>query len=462
MDLNHNFKYLHIGLSDDILRRKIYGDFKGAIQLIDRKLKTEDHPEVFRNSLIVQGEIMKRLPESFPYTKEEAIGKIRENIPDFTEEEFNERELNGEIEWIYIQGIPHYFLRFYQSMIKTDAAFAARAGVSNIISDGASVSIGDQEDPLDRATRKMQEEGSFANRITIRASVKIKDKYFKPGSLVRVHLPLPSECPQQSEIIIKKMEPCGGHIAPENALQRTIFWEKTMEENHPFTVEYSYIHRSQYNDINSIIPDKDQPSFDINEQVPHIIFTPYIQELTKTLTQGISCPLEKAKAIYDFVTLNVKYSFMRSYFCLENISETCARNLRGDCGVMALLFITLCRCAGIPARWQSGLVARPDYCGAHDWTMFYLAPYGWLYADPSFGTGAVREENEKRRQFYFGNLDPFRMVANTEFQADFTVAKKFWRADPYDNQVGEIETLHGGLRYFEFERSQEVIEFEEL
>ena len=31
--------------------------------------------------------------------------------------------------------------------------------------------------------------------------------------------------------------------------------------------------------------------------------------------------------------------------------------------VQALLFITLCRCAGIPARWQSGLFVTPDDTG---------------------------------------------------------------------------------------------------
>jgi transglutaminase-like putative cysteine protease len=129
---------------------------------------------------------------------------------------------------------------------------------------------------------------------------------------------------------------------------------------------------------------------------------------------------------------------------------------------MALLFITLCRCSGIPAGWQSGLITRPDFCGAHDWATFYIAPFGWLYADPSFGTGAVRQKNEERRLFYFGNLDPFRMVANTQFQTDFTNPKDFWRADPYDNQSGEIETLHHGLPYFEFDSFREVIEFEEL
>ena len=55
----------------------------------------------------------------------------------------------------------------------------------------------------------------------------------------------------------------------------------------------------------------------------------------------------------------MRYTFMPSYFVLENIAENCARSFTGDCGVFALLFVTLCRCAGIPAQWQSGLAAEP-------------------------------------------------------------------------------------------------------
>lgn len=173
-------------------------------------------------------------------------------------------------------------------------------------------------------------------------------------------------------------------------------------------------------------------------------------------------PLEKARIFYDFITLNMKYTFMPSYFILECIPDSAARSYTGDCGVFALLFITMCRCAGIPARWQSGLTAEPDFCGAHDWSRFYIAPYGWLYADPSYGTAAVRAQNEERRKFYFGNIDAYRMVANSEFEAPFTIEKQFWRADPYDNQVGEIETSDRGLRYEEYTRSKEVLSCEEL
>ena len=54
------------------------------------------------------------------------------------------------------------------------------------------------------------------------------------------------------------------------------------------------------------------------------------------------------------------------------------------------------------------------------------------------------------------------MVANRQFQAPFTVEKTHWRADPYDNQVGELETTARGFTYEEFDRTKEVLLCEEL
>ena len=89
-----------------------------------------------------------------------------------------------------------------------------------------------------------------------------------------------------------------------------------------------------------------------------------------------------------------------------------------------------------------------------------MEPYGWIFADPSYGTGAVRLNKEERRRFYFGNLDPYRMVANSAFAANFSVPKEQWRADPYDNQLGEIETSHRGFPLDGFLRSKEILSCE--
>lgn len=460
-NINESFRYLNTGLPEDILRRKLHGDFTGAVRLIDRRLAMGNVPQALRYCLIAQREMILRLPEDYPYTKAQALERVRVHIPDFTQEEFDQRVDAGQIGWIYQDGEMRFFNRFFESLCKAEPAFALRAVVK--LHGVESAGKGSQEEGrLDRCIRMMRERGSMSNRIRIRATLKLKDEQFVPGMFLRAHLPIPAACGQQSEVTIEEVVPPNGKIAPEDAPQRTVCWEEHMKENHEFVVQYSYVHKAVYHDVNQIRADLEQPSFFTQEEPPHIMFTPYIRELAASLTEGVEDSLNKARRFYDFITLNMKYTFMPAYFSLENIAENCARNFTGDCGVFALLFLTLCRCVGIPACWQSGLTAEPDFCGSHDWVRFYIAPYGWLYADPSYGTAAVRAENEERRKFYFGNLDPYRMVANSAFQAPFTVGKQHWRADPYDNQVGEMETAGRGLKYDEFERSKQVMLCQEL
>lgn len=465
MDINETFRSLNVGLPEDILRRKFYGDFEGAIRLIDRRLMRADIPQDLHNCMTVQREMMLRTPPDYPFTKEQAMACIRSHIIDFTEEEFDERVEAGKIGWIYLNGEPHYFARFFETMCKADHQFANRAGVQMYGVESVAGST-DREDRLERCTHLMKERGQIANRIRIRATIRLSDDRFTPGMFLRAHLPIPAACEQQDEIMVEEMTPSNGKVDPEDALQRTICWAGEWEDNPEFSVTYSYLHTARYHDLTrpgmaaALDPKELAPC--LREEAPHIMFTPYLRSLAAQLTQDKETPLEKARSIYDFITLNMQYTFMPAYFGLENIAENCARNFTGDCGVFALLFITLCRCAGVPARWQSGLAAEPDFCGGHDWAMFYVPTYGWLYADPSYGTAAVRAGKEERRKFYFGNLDAYRMVANRQFQAPFVMEKAHWRADPYDNQVGELETADYGLTYGEFERTKTVLLCEEL
>lgn len=460
-DMNENFRYLHMGLPEDILRRKLSGDFKGALRLIDQRLADPKIPQAMKHSLTAQREIICRLPADYPFTREEALARVREHIPDFTEAEFDERVDAGKIGWICSENGVRYFIRFFETLCKTEPAFGVRAGVTLPGAESAGKSAG-KETYQEYCIRRMKEEGSCSCRIRVRSTMRIKDEVFVPGMKVRAHLPIPAECPEQTDIVLEEISPAGGQAAPGDAPQRTVFWEKTLMENETFTVQYSYIRKAVYHDTDRLTPDPVQPDFFTQEEAPHIVFTPYIRELTEKLTEGVDSPLEKARRFYDFITKNMTYTFMPSYFVLDNIAENCARNFTGDCGVFALLFLTLCRCAGIPARWQSGMATEPAFCGCHDWAQFYIAPYGWLYADPSYGLAAVRAGKEERRQFYFGNLEPCRMAANHAFQAPFTEGKKFWRADPYDNQVGEIELENRGLRYDEYERDKQVLLCEDL
>ncbi len=461
MNINDTLVYAQYGLPEDIRRWKEIGYFDEAIRLIDLRLQESGTTDALKGSLLIQRKICQLLPTEFPYSKAEALAIIQKSIPDFTEAELDTYLDERRIRWIFVKGEMRIFDRFFSSLCKTAPGFAQRAGVTMPgVESAVSGSQGDSR--LDIAMKTMKAKGSMTNRIRIRAAVKLKDEHFSPGMFLRVHLPVPAGCRQQSDIRIEKVFPGNGILSPVDAPQRTICWEETMEENHEFLVEYSYLHTAVYKDAYHGAGIPGTYDFDLQEQPPHVVFSPYIRALCAELTEGITDPLMKARAFYNFLTLNMRYTFMPSYVMLENIAEDCARNYTGDCGVFSLLFLTLCRCAGIPAQWQSGLTAEPDFIGGHDWVRFYVEPYGWIFADTSYGTSAVRAGKEERRQFYFGNLDAYRLVANSAFQTNFTVPKEHWRADPYDNQLGEMETADRGFAFSEYERTKEILLCEEV
>lgn len=304
MKINDTFRYLHVGLPEDILRHKLCGNLEHAVRLIDRRLSMDNIPKALRACLTVQREMILRMPDDYPYTKADALAILREHIPDFSEEEFDERVDAGKIGWIYLNGEMHFFNRFFQTMCKAEPAFAVRAGVQ--MPGVESAGKGSQEEGrLDRCIRLMKENGSLSNRIRIRASMRIKDEHFTPGMFVRAHLPIPIPYRNQTDIRIEKVYPPTGKIDSPYVPQRTVCWEENMQENHEFYVEYSYVHTAYYTDTENpqetLMPENGEYTA---EEPPHILFTPYIRELVDSLTNGVTDPLEKARRFYDFITLN--------------------------------------------------------------------------------------------------------------------------------------------------------------
>ena len=166
--------------------------------------------------------------------------------------------------------------------------------------------------------------------------------------------------------------------------------------------------------------------------------------------------MRQAKGFYDWIGGNVKYSFAREYSTLTNISDYCLSHRYGDCGQEALLFITLCRSEGIPARWQTGWDIFPGAKDIHDWTEIYLAPYGWVPVDPWAGMsrdailhGADSDATPGVARFLFrrpGLLPDGRQ--RRPQPARWTRPKNTLRSDDVDFQRGELE-WSGGNIYFD-------------
>jgi transglutaminase-like putative cysteine protease len=122
-------------------------------------------------------------------------------------------------------------------------------------------------------------------------------------------------------------------------------------------------------------------------------------------TQHVNTPLQKARAIYDWVVDNT-FREPTVKGCgrgdIKTMLET--GNLGGKCADINTLFVGLCRASGIPAReaygmrvaesrqfkslGRSGVVSKAQHCRAE----FYLANIGWIPVDAADVRKAVLEE----------------------------------------------------------------------
>ena len=467
------FESMYLPLPSPVQQMKERGNLEDAEAYLQHLLETGECLPEERRRFRAELEILRRLPAEYPYTKAEALELVRRYVPNFSEADFDSLLMRGKIFWRYLDGEARFFGRFFDSLCKTDSFFAEAAEKRGHRIPGSDRRL------LEESAEKMRAQGELSVRITVRAELELEEAFFREGALVRAYLPLPRVTEEQSDIVLEEMS-AGGQLSAESAAQRVVFWEERLGENHPFIVSYRFLHTERYRDVYGLA-ERMQAEGRAEKQSENgttkygaekrtesgydsALFPPsaYLRSLAAALTEGVTEPLVKAKCFYDFITKKVRYSFMPSYFCLDRMAERCAMDRVGDCGIQALLFLSLCEAVGIPARWESGLKTEPKFIGAHDWVRFYTPSFGWRAADLSYGGSAWKRGDELLYRFYFGNVDPWRMAANARILGETGFPEPEFRADPYDNQVGEMALDGRGLRYEEFRRRKEVLRAEEI
>ncbi|PLV58059.1 transglutaminase-like domain-containing protein [Thermotoga sp. KOL6] len=436
-------EFLIYSLPEEILREEMLGNFSAARRLIDIFLE-KDIPELQRKRLLYEKERIERLLENYPYDEKSALKLLKETFESFSEDEYHQLLKEGALDYVFVEGKRMFERRFVHNL-----AFAKEEYKKRMRKD----ELRERSREILHERLKALVEGETPKSYHVRARITMKLK--KSVGKCRVWLPFPKEGHQIDRVNLLGTSHKDFYLAPNSVPQRTVYFEG---EGDTFFVEFEYVVREW---VNNIDPEKVRESGKfqefLKEELPHIVFTPKLKRLTENVIDDEKNPYLKAKRIYDWITYHVRYSYVKPYALYENITDFVVNNLKGDCGFQALLFITMCRIAGVPARWQSGWYINPLFASPHDWALFYVEPYGWLPADLSFG--GARKDIESFRRFYFGNLDGFRMVANDDFMKDFDPKTRFFRNDPTDNQIGEAEDDFGKVP---FESKIEVLEFEEV
>ncbi len=446
--------FLAVPVPEAIKRAQMMGDFEEARRRIDQFLTRPTVPEPVRLRLGFEGHRMDVLKHDYSYSEEEAQQKFFQSVNDSTPEEYDSLIAEGLLDSMVIDGKRRFAKRFVENL-----GFASEAHKNRMKEKDPFEIEGDKlrQEHLERLARS-----EWPKRYRVQGEVRLRltDDQVS-GQTLRCWLPLPREGDQQIRVRLLSASQPSYAVNPMFSEARSVYMEAPKSNDSIFWIRFQYLIREWISQIDplKIIPPRNPMDSFLQEEAPHIVFTPYLKFLAHRIVGSESNPYWKAKAIYEWITHHIRYSFMNPYIVYEDLSTFAAVEGRGDCGVMALLFITLCRIAGVPARWQSGWYANPIHCGNHDWALFWVEPYGWLPVDASFGR---RFRNEPiYHSFYFGNLDAFRMVSTASFMAPLSPTKRFIRNDPYDHQAGEMETEDAAIRSHQLESTIRILAFEE-
>ena len=123
---NSYFDSLAVVLPEDIEKLKWRGEFDRAVRRIDSRLE-KDIPQALRKRLMIEKEILKRMPGQYPYTWAEALGILRDNVRDFKDCELETLWEEDAADWIYVDGEVRFRSSFLKNVLKTRKEYENRA-----------------------------------------------------------------------------------------------------------------------------------------------------------------------------------------------------------------------------------------------------------------------------------------------------------------------------------------------
>jgi transglutaminase-like putative cysteine protease len=403
-------------------------------------------------------DVISRTRSAYTTDAQRILAKIRNSIPDVTAEDIERWRKAGELDYRTIDGKVFYFNREPANLFRfCEEAKRRRTPAAD------EQPAWKLEQHLARVIAAAKGSGPevvpIRHRLNYSLTVPSNAPGFKAGALVRVWLPYPQEYRQQGDIKLIGTSPTYTLLSPpdkgektdEGAAQRTMYFEQrisdpakplTFSETFEYTCSAYYPH---LDDAKAQPLPADYSDGDLGERPPHILFTPTVNETVASIVGDETNPLAKARKIFHYVSKNIAYCAEEEYGTIPSLSVKALSKRRGDCGVQGMTFITLCRAAGIPARWQTGWESKRVGSDFHDWCEFYVAPWGWLPCDPSYGV--QQSDDPEIRDFYFGHLDSYRLIVNRDYGRELIPPKQSLRSEPLDFQRGEVE-IDGKNIYF--------------
>jgi hypothetical protein len=438
------------------------GEFARADAVLASALAVDGLAPETRRALEWERERLRRIRLDYSHTDDSLFAALSQAVRDLTRAEFNRWIREGRFDSRVIDGERRYVASSVSNLFFRHPRLRARR-----------LTAGDAPELPQRfleTARSIREAARTAGtpyvlprRLEVTMELTVNAVATSEGERVRCWLPIPRRQPNQEGFTLGRAEPAVVAFAPENAPLRSAYFEQAASAGREtrFRLEYRYQTCGVWFDLQpervSALDPSDPELVPFRAEAPHVRFSAPMRRLARELAGRENNPLRRARRYYDWIARHIRYSYAREYSTLPNLGEYCLENRYGDCGQETFLFMTLCRLSGIPARWQSGWSLFPGAQTIHDWCEIYLAPYGWVPVDPYMGIYATQyapalngAERRALRDFYFGGLDPYRLVANSDHCQPLSPPKVSFRSDPVDFQRGEVEVAGRNVYFGDF------------
>ena len=291
-----DLKYLAVQLPEDILKEKWSGHFNRARAIIKNRLQ-DRLPYSLRCRLELELLNMDNLEVCYTLSKEEALDQVREHIPDMTVEEFDQLQLEGKIDWIYLEGKVMYLDSFCRTLFKVYPDLWKRSAE------------GDPSDyrVLEDLVSDLKDGQEISCHIHVRQDLSVAPEALEEGRKIYVHMPIPRERQQIRNLKLIEIRPEPKYIAPDTAAQPTVYFEEIAKKGQVFSVEYSFDHVVNYVDLSKVDLKEVEASAlpedtlrYLGEDLPHIQFSPYLKALALELKGEETNPLVIARCFLRF------------------------------------------------------------------------------------------------------------------------------------------------------------------
>ncbi|GET20978.1 transglutaminase-like domain-containing protein [Prolixibacter denitrificans] len=426
------------------------GHFKKASSMIDSLVKSGALTGKDSAKAVYLKDLMHRIKLDFSKNEEQVRSELQRYYPSLTDSQMNAWEQTGALEMRRIDGQKRFFRNAVPNLFRIDSAEAkVKLKVDGPAIDATREFCKVYDKKIVEAGKPLTKHFEFTYTITV------KPNEVPCGQVVRCWLPFPriSEPRQDDVKLISTSQKDFQLAVNKDNLQRSLYMEQFARQDSPVVFSYKASFDT-HTQLVSLNPAEAEP-YDTTsalyrnytaQRLPQIIFSDDIRKLTNQIVGDETNPIVKARDIFNWIDSNIPWASALEYSTFDNIPEYVLKYRHGDCGMQTLLFMTMARFAGVPAKWQSGWMIYPVELNLHDWCEVYFEGIGWVPVDPSFGRLNVPQEAVQN--FYFGGYDGYRMIVNDGFSQPFTPAKEFPRSEPIDFQRGEVEWSGGNL-YFD-------------